>query len=144
MSVFAIYNLKYSWLSLLLVYSHRCPHGQLICQNCVLALSRRSSNIQEQVPAHASMAVTSSCTFSSLSARAAHMPELRSGIVAALLEYTRTSSSPCKHGCHLFLYILIAARAKKERWQISSAIALFKNMREKKCFLYSIIIQHTL
>ena len=58
-----------AWLSLLLVHSHRCPRRQLICQNCVLALSRRSSNIQEQVPAHASMAVTSSCTFSSLSAQ---------------------------------------------------------------------------
>ena len=144
MAVFAIYNLKYSSLSLFLIYSHRCPHGQLICQNCVLALSRRSSNIQEEVPAHANMAVTSSCTFSSLSAQTAHMPELRSGIVATLLEYTRTSPSPCKHGCHFFLYILIAVRAKKERRQINPAIALFKNMREKKCFLYSIIIQHTL
>ena len=47
--------------------AHYC--GQLICQNFVLALSRRSSNIQEEVPAHASMAVTSSCTFSSLSAQ---------------------------------------------------------------------------
>ena len=47
--------------------AHYC--GQLICQNCVLALSRRSPNIQEQAPAHASMAVTSSCTFSSLSAQ---------------------------------------------------------------------------
>ena len=69
MAVFAIYNLKYSSLSLFLIYSHRCPHGQLIFQNCVLALSRRSSNIQEEVPAHASMAVTCSCTFSSLSAQ---------------------------------------------------------------------------
>ena len=72
--------------------------------------------------------------FSSLSARTAHMPELRSGIVATLLEYTRRSPSPCKHGCHFFLYILIAVRAKKERRQINSAIALFKKYEGEKMF----------
>jgi len=72
--------------------------------------------------------------FSSLSARTAHMPELRSGIVTTLLEYTRRSPSPCKHGCHFFLYILIAVRAKKERRQINSAIALFKKYEGEKMF----------
>ena len=45
--------------------------------------------------------------------RAAHMPELRSGIVAALLEKTYKVPSPCKHDWELSMSSLIAARAKK-------------------------------
>ena len=45
--------------------------------------------------------------------RAAHMPELRSGIVAALLENTYKVLSSCKHDCELSTFSLIAARTKK-------------------------------
>jgi hypothetical protein len=51
--------------------------------------------------------------FSSLLARAAHTPELCSGVVAVLLEYPQKASSLCKHSRYLFMHILIAARAKK-------------------------------
>ena len=69
LKILIIIPLIWQCLPYIICNSHRCPRRQLICQNCVLALSRRSSNIQEQVPAHASMAVTSSCIFSSLSAQ---------------------------------------------------------------------------
>jgi len=50
---------------------------------------------------------------SSLLARAAHTPELCSGVVAVLLEYAQKASSPCKHSRYLFMHIIIATRAKK-------------------------------
>ena len=45
--------------------------------------------------------------------RAAHMPELRSGIVATLLEKTWKVLSSCKHDWELSMSSLIAAREKK-------------------------------
>ena len=43
--------------------------------------------------------------------QAAHMPELRSGIVAALLEKTCKVLSSCKHDWEFSMSFLIAARA---------------------------------
>ena len=68
--------------------------------------------------------------------RAAHMPELRSGIVAALLEKTWKVLSSCKHDCEISMSSLIATRAKRQSRFPAGSASKIHNMNTPEIYYY--------